>query len=340
MRPPEDDRHTLGEPPAEEASAPDSYTDTSLGTGSMARNQSFRSDELVAGRYKIVRFIGRGGMGQVYEADDLELRERVALKTVRPEAALDRSAIEHFMREIQLARKVTHPNVCRIFDLGHHQAASATGRATPESETTFLTMELLSGETLTDKLKRAGRMSVSEVLPLVVQMASGLAAAHAAGIIHRGFKSGDVILVPPKDNQSETRAVVTDFGLARSASASESMTASTGGIAGTPAYMAPEQIEGGEITPATDIYSLGIVMYEMVSGTLPFTADTPLAAAVKRLKEAPPSPRTHVSELDPKWESVILRCLERNAADRYASAEQVVEALRGQRVAPLRPSRG
>jgi serine/threonine protein kinase len=326
----------MGKPSRREALASDS--NNSLAARSMAPGQSFQSEQLVAGRYKIVRFIGRGGMGEVYEADDLELRERVALKTVRPEAALDRSAIEHFKREIQLARKVTHPNVCRIFDLGRHPAASVAGSSAQESGITFLTMELLSGETLADKLKRAGRMKESEALPLVTQMASGLAAAHSAGIVHRDFKSGNVILVPPKDNQSQTRAVITDFGLARSASTSESMTASSGAIAGTLAYMAPEQIEGGEITPATDIYSLGIVMYEMVSGALPFAADTPLATAVKRLKENPAPLRSLVQGLDPNWEAVTLRCLERNAPDRYASAAQVIDALGGRGVASAGPN--
>jgi serine/threonine protein kinase/tetratricopeptide (TPR) repeat protein/TolB-like protein len=317
--------------------ASDSDGDDSLTARSIAVGRIFQSDQLVAGRYKIVRFIGRGGMGEVYEADDLELRERVALKTVRSEAALDRNAIEHFKREIQLARKVTHPNVCRIFDLGHHHAASAARSSDQESGITFLTMELLSGETLADKLKRSGRIKESEALPLVAQMASGLAAAHAAGIVHRDFKSGNVILVPPKDMQSQTRAVITDFGLARSASASEGMTASSGAISGTPAYMAPEQIEGGEITPSTDIYSLGIVIYEMVSGALPFAADTPLASAVKRLKENPAPLRTLVQGLDPNWDAVTLRCLERNAAARYASAAQVIDALRGYDLAPAGP---
>ncbi len=341
---PEDDKHGRGKPPVDQASAsgsltPVSHPDSPAVADRAAPIQSFHPDQIVAGRYKIVRFIGQGGMGEVYEADDLELREHVALKTVRPQAAFDRNAIERFKREIQLARKVTHPNVCRIFDLGHHEIKTAAGGPAQQTEITFLTMELLSGETLAERLKRSGRMTSSEALPLVIQMASGLAAAHAAGIVHRDFKSGNVILIPPKDGQSEARAVVTDFGLARSTSADASITASAGGIAGTPAYMAPEQIEGAEITPATDIYSLGIVMYEMVSGTLPFTGDTPLAAAVKRLKEAARPPHSYVPDLDPKWEAVILRCLERNPADRFARATQVVEALCGEGVVPRRPNR-
>ena len=294
---------------------------------------TFSSDELVAGRYKIVRFIGRGGMGEVYEANDLELRQRVALKTVRPEIALDQQAIERFKREIRIARQVTHPNVCRIFDLGHHR------RAPSGDEIAFLTMELLPGETLAERLRRTGRMSTAEALPLATQIAAGLAAAHAAGIVHRDLKAENIILVPSQEGQQTTRAVVTDFGLARAGAAADRLTelsTASGRIAGTPAYMAPEQVEGGKVTAASDIYSLGIVLYEIVTGALPFVGDTPISTAVKRLKEAPPSPRSLVSDLDSKWDAAILRCLERHPADRFASAGDVVKALGGETVTPGR----
>ncbi len=289
----------------------------------------FSPNELVAGRFKIVRFIGQGGMGDVYEAEDLELRERVALKTVRPEIAADEPAIARFKREIQLARRVTHPNVCRIFDVEYHRTTA------PEGAIAFLTMELLPGETLAERLRRVGRLSMAEALPLVSQMAAALAAAHKVGIVHRDFKSANVILVPSKEEG--THAVVTDFGLARGSVSGDSLTASisgTGGFVGTPAYMAPEQVEGGQISAAADIYALGVVMYEMVTGRQPFVGDTPLSTAVKRLKEAPASPRTHVPDLDPKWESAILRCLERDPADRFVSAMDVVKVLGGEEVAP------
>jgi tetratricopeptide (TPR) repeat protein/tRNA A-37 threonylcarbamoyl transferase component Bud32 len=297
-----------------------------------AGSATFRSDEVVAGRYKIVRFIGRGGMGEVYEADDLELRQRVALKTVRPEVALDEQAIKRFKREIRLAREVTHPNVCRIFDLGHHP------RAPDNKETVFLTMELLPGETLAERLRRTGRMSTAEALPLATQIAAGLAAAHRAGVVHRDLKPGNIILVSSQEGQQTARAVVTDFGLARAASAGglTEQSSVSGEIAGTPDYMAPEQIEGGKVTPASDIYSLGIVLYEMVTGTRPFVADTPLAAALKRLKEAPPSPRSHVPDLDSKWDTAILRCLERDPVQRFVSTEDVVRVLGGEAVIPGR----
>lgn len=290
---------------------------------------TFSPNELVADRYRIVRFIGQGGMGEVYEADDLELRQRLALKTVRPEIALDQQAIERFKREIRIARKVTHPNVCRIFDLGHHR------RAPSGHEITFLTMELLPGETLAERLRRTGPMSTAEALPLAKQITAGLAAAHAAGIVHRDLKADNIILVLSQDGQQTTRAVVTDFGLARVGAAADRLTelsTAIESIAGTPAYMAPEQVEGGKVTAASDIYSLGIVLYEIVTGALPFMGDSPLSTAVKRLKEVPPSPRSLVPGLDSRWDTAILRCLERDPADRFASAGDVVRALGGEAV--------
>ena len=294
---------------------------------------TFSPGELVADRYRIVRFIGRGGMGEVYEADDLELRQRLALKTVRPEIARDQLAIERFKREIRIARKVTHPNVCRIFDLGHHR------RAPSGHEITFLTMELLSGETLAERLRRTGRMGTAEALPLARQITAGLAAAHAAGIVHRDLKADNIILVPSEDVEQSTRAVVTDFGLAHAGTASDRLTelsTTIEAIAGTPAYMAPEQVEGGRVTAASDIYSLGIVLYEIVTGALPFVGDSPLSTAVKRLKEVPPSPRSLVPGLDSRWDTTILRCLDRDPADRFASAGDVAKALVGEAVAPRR----
>ena len=154
----------------------------SPGAGPEAAAATFGAGEIVAGRFRILRLLGRGGMGEVFEAEDLELREHVALKTVRPEIAADPQAVARFRQETQLSRKVTHPNVCRIFDLFRH------------GEITFLTMELLPGDTLAQRLKRRGRMHSAEALPFVRQMAGALAAAHAAGVIHRDFKTSNVIL--------------------------------------------------------------------------------------------------------------------------------------------------
>lgn len=277
---------------------------------------------LLAGRYRIVRFIARGGMGEVYEVDDLELQERVALKTVRPEVARDETAIERFKREIQLARKVTHPNVCRIFDVSHHRGEDPRGAAI------FLTMELLPGETLAERLRRTGPIPPDLALPIVRQIAEALHAAHQAGVVHRDLKPGNVILA---EGRGGVRAVVTDFGLARREKSLEDPRGAdlTGaaGVVGTPAYLAPEQIEGKESTPAVDIYALGIVLYEMLTGRVPFLGDTALSTAVKRLQEPPPSPRVHVPGLARHWEAAILRCLARDPADRFTTAPALVEAL-------------
>ncbi|HYG61581.1 MAG TPA: tetratricopeptide repeat protein [Thermoanaerobaculia bacterium] len=295
----------------------------------------FVPGDLVADRYRVVRFIARGGMGEVYEADDLELRERVALKTVRAEVSRDDLVIERFKREIQLARKVTHPNVCRIFDVSHHREP----REPDGAAIIFLTMELLTGETLAQRIRDRGPMTPDEALPAASQIAEALHAAHQAGVIHRDLKPGNVVLV---ESRSGLRAVVTDFGLARlEAGPEQGLTLTGTGVVGTPAYLAPEQIEGSEISPAVDIYALGIVLYEMLTGTVPFLADTALATAVKRLREAPVSPRVHRPGLDPRWEAAILRCLERDPAARFADALQVVHALTGPaRPMPLQPIPG
>ena len=286
-----------------------------------AELNQFRSGELVAERYRITRFIARGGMGEVYEAEDLELRQTVALKTVHPREARHDLAVERFKREIHLARRVTHPNVCRIYDVGYHTWLDG-------ESVIFLSMELLDGETLAQLLKRRGPLEPSEALPLVTQMMEALTAAHAAGVVHRDFKSENVFLVP---SGGEIRVVVTDFGVARGVEYDEFAARVTVADAavGTPAYMAPEQVEGAAITPSIDQYALGVVMFELVTGRLPFAGDTPLATAVKRLTQAAPSPEEAVPGLDPVWVQVIRRCLARRPEDRFSSIRDARQALAG-----------
>jgi eukaryotic-like serine/threonine-protein kinase len=300
------------------------------------RSDRLSAGRILAGRFRIRRFIARGGMGEVYEAEDLELREQVALKTILPAIAADPGALERFKTEVHLARKVTHPSACRIFDV-FRDRGEAGGQ-----DVTFLTMELLRGETLADHLSRSGRLSPEQALPIVEQVAGALEAAHRAGVIHRDLKAANVMLVPAPSDGGEVRAVVTDFGLARRDASVEgaSVATSTAGVAvGTPAYMAPEQIEGGPITAATDIYALGVLMYEMVTGSRPFQGPTPWAVMMKRLEAPPPSPRSHVSGLDPAWESVVMRCLERDPSERFASSAEVVRSLRGETAVPPMPAR-
>ena len=253
---------------------------------SAARGTTFAEGDLVSNRFQVIRFIARGGMGEVYEAEDLELGERIAIKTIREDISSDERVNQRFRREVQLARKITHPNICRIFDLFQHHF---TGPREGIPPVLFVTMELLSGETLAHRLKREGPMTAEQARPIVAQMAAALSAAHAADIVHRDFKSSNVVLLPPARPWDPPRAVVTDFGLAYSVSDStKGVTLSgSGDLLGTPDYMAPEQVEGGPVTPATDVYALGIVLYEIVTGVRPFVGDTPIASALRRVAGPP-----------------------------------------------------
>ena len=233
-----------------------------IGFGSTDSAAVFQAGQAVAERYVIVRHVGRGGMGEVYEARDPELGVTVALKTLLPEIAHDESMIARFKREIALSREVAHPNVCKVFDIAQHE--SEDGR-----EIVFLTMEFLAGETLSAKLDRDGAMKEAEALPLLEQMAAALDASHAAGVIHRDFKPSNVVLV---SSAGGIRAVVTDFGLARKFVAADDTTATlSGNVMGTLGYMAPELLRGAPATFASDIYALGMTAYQMVTGGLPFS---------------------------------------------------------------------
>jgi eukaryotic-like serine/threonine-protein kinase len=289
--------------------------------------------QLLAGRFRIIRFIAGGGMGQVYEAEDQELHERVAIKTIRQEILAHPNAVARFKREVQMARKVTHRNVCRIFDLFRDKVEAADGM---QGETVFISMELLNGETLASQFKQ-GAMSIDDALPLIEQMASALAAAHAVGVVHRDFKTANVVLVEAA-GQVGKRAVVTDFGLALQPLVPHgSASFSTGpGLLGTPEYMAPEQLEGKPATVASDNYALGLVIYEMVTGVRPFPGqgDTSLSTALRRLWEPPVPPRKVCPQLSPAWEEVILRCLRRDPGERFSHAEQIAAALRDRSAMP------
>jgi tetratricopeptide (TPR) repeat protein/tRNA A-37 threonylcarbamoyl transferase component Bud32 len=275
------------------------------------------------GRFTVVRAIAAGGMGAVFEATDGVLRTSVAIKVIRSDVASDATSKERFRREVLLARRVGHPNVCRVYELYEAMVDGAPLH--------FLTMELLKGETVARRLQTKGRFTTGEAAPLVKQMCEGLAAAHAEGVIHRDFKSSNVMLVPREAGGGE-RVVITDFGVAHAVGAAVGETSGeplTGGegMLGTPAYMAPEQVTGGEVTAATDIYALGVVVYEMVTGKLPFAGDTPLIAAAKRLNEAPPRPDEAVPGLDAPWALVIRRCMAREPGRRFRNSLEVAEAL-------------
>jgi serine/threonine-protein kinase len=306
--------------------------------------------EVLAARYRIIELLGSGGMGEVYEVEDQELGERVALKVIRHDIPFQSGILDRLRREVQLARRVTHPNVCRVFDLGHHQQEG--------HEFIFLTMELIKGETLSDRLKRDGKIAPAEALVIANQLCDALDAAHQAGILHRDFKPGNVMLIAlpksaggPKAETSakqtrsgasasgdQLRVVVTDFGIARlmrpidePLGSGTTATVTGGMIVGTPAYMSPEQLLGEKLTPASDIYSLGLVLYEMVTGSRPFQGDSSWTETLKRLSAVPIAPVSIVPELGQRWNLTLLRCLERDPERRFSSAREVADCLSGRR---------
>lgn len=260
---------------------------------------SLAPGELLNDRFRILRVIGKGGMGEVYEAEDLELHDTVALKVLRPEFSKNPEFLARFQREVQLARKATHPNLCRVFDVGYHGREPA--------RRVFLTMEFLAGETLWRRARRAGKLDTETCLQLVRQMAAGLGALHEQGILHRDLKPGNVMIVPTPAGSE--RAVICDFGLARSLEPGEPENAITrvDRAVGTPQYMSPEQLAGRSLTPASDIFALGVVMCQMLTGK----------------DELPPLP----AALPSPWNEVIGRCLAQNPANRPQTAAAVISAL-------------
>jgi len=266
--------------------------------------------KLISNRFRIIRQIAKGGMGTVYEAEDLKLGDHVAFKVIRTDFAKNDKALERFRQEVLLGKRVTHPNVCRIHDLGNDYLPDG-------SEFLFLTMEFLAGETLAARIAK-GPIQEKAALPLIKGMTDALSAAHDAGVIHRDFKPANVIIVSSPEGE---RAIVTDFGLARAVN--DDRTATGVGFVGTVDYMAPEQIRGEVITPAVDIYSFGIVMYEMATGTRPFTGDSYLSIALKHLTQSPESPSKKNPSLSACWVRTINRCIQKDPSRRFGSVKEV-----------------
>jgi serine/threonine protein kinase len=285
------------------------------------QGSALRAGVVLANRYRIQRFVARGGMGEVYEAYDRTLRERVALKTVMPTVSDSPRAVRRLMAEVQLARRVSHTNVCRIYDLGAEQVADG------ESTLHFLTMEFVEGLSLAQELERGGPMKVDAAVDIARQLLSGLDAAHQAGILHRDFKPDNIMLRPT--NGTRQRAVIMDFGLARAMDVDPARltTGANQPLIGTLTYMAPEQVEGGDLTAGTDIFAFGIVFFEMLTGCVPFIGGSPAATALKRLKEAPPGPIEYAPHVPKHINRIVLKCLARHPSKRYASAAEVLLAL-------------
>ncbi len=287
------------------------------------RKTAFDAGDLVLGRYRIIRLLGRGGMGEVYEAHDQFLDEAIALKTLRADLSHDPAFIRHFRKEIQLARKITHPNVCRVFEVGTHEFSD------DRPALTVFTMELIAGETLQKRIETRGSLTPADAFPLIAQIADGLHAAHQAGIIHGDFKSGNILL-------AGDRAVITDFGLARVEFSPESSatgrTTGTGGqLAGTIAYMSPEQLSGAPLTPASDIYAFGVVLFEMATGRLPFDGSNVIRSAVQRVTGTRIPVRSLAPQIPHRWEAVIARCMDREPSRRPRNLAKLAEQFRGKR---------
>ncbi|MCC6536227.1 MAG: protein kinase, partial [Bryobacterales bacterium] len=268
----------------------------------------------LAGRFEILSFLGSGGAGEVYRTFDREQREFVAVKVLRPDIATGRQAQPLLRSEVQVARLVSHHNVCRL----HEYYPAAADDSSP-----FITMELVSGRTLEDRIREGGRLELAEAGPIVSQMLDGLEAAHLRGVIHRDFKAANIML------SEGGRVVLMDFGLARDIVPGPSIeaTITSSAMAGTVAYMPPEQLRGQPATIAADIHALGVVLFEILTGARPFDGNTPIETAARRLNEVAPRPLVSGRPIDPRWEAAILQCLESEAEARPSSVADVRRIL-------------
>ncbi|HWZ33558.1 MAG TPA: serine/threonine-protein kinase [Bryobacteraceae bacterium] len=276
---------------------------TSRTISSSSRGSSdgqFLPGATVGGRYRIIALLGRGGMGEVYRADDLTLGQQVALKFLPAVVANNPNAVDRFRNEVRIARRVSHPNVCRVYDLGEIDGHL------------FLSMEYVDGEDLGSLLRRIGRLPADKALEIARKLCAGLAAAHEKGVLHRDLKPANVML------DGRGQVLLTDFGLAGLADQIEGAEVRNG----TPAYMAPEQLSGKEVTVKSDLYSLGLVIYEILTGKRPFDS-------LDRRESTPTNPSTLVKDLDPRVERAVMRCLEADPEKRPASALAVAAALPG-----------
>ena len=279
---------------------------------SVTKTLETSTDELIrgtlfAGRYEIIEELGAGGMGRVYRAYDKKIEEEVALKLIRPDIAAEERTVERFRNEIKIARKIRHANIGGMFDLQE------------EGKNLFITMEYVRGEDLKSVIRRMKVLTAGTAVSIARQVAEGLGEAHRLGVVHRDLKPGNIMI------DKEGNAKIMDFGIARSLAAAR--TTVEGVVIGTPEYMSPEQAESKEVDQRSDIYSLGVILYEMVTGTVPFEGNTPLSIAMKHKLEAPRNPKELVSELPDSLSLLILKCLEKNREKRYQDAQELCREL-------------
>ncbi|MDH7512253.1 MAG: serine/threonine-protein kinase [Clostridiales bacterium] len=268
-----------------------------------APREELTTGSIFASRYQIIDELGRGGMGRVYRALDKKLNEEVALKLVRPEIAADRSTLERFHNELKLACKISHPHVGRMYELMEDKGAH------------FITMEYVPGQDLRGLIRQTGQLTVGKAIAIGKEISEGLAEAHKQGIVHRDLKPSNIII----DRAGSAR--IMDFGIARSL-AVKSRTGA-GVMIGTPEYMSPEQEEGKEVDARSDIYSLGIILYEMLIGRVPLEGDTPFTVGVKQKSEAPTDPKLINPSIPDDLSGIILKCLEKDKSNRFQSAAEV-----------------
>lgn len=262
---------------------------------------------LFAERYEIIEELGEGGMGKVFRAFDKRLDEEVALKFIKPEIASDKTILKRFSNELKLARRIVHKNVTRLYEFMEYDG------------TAFITMEYVQGENLDDLMRKKWRQDLIQTVSLAKQVCDGLAEAHRLEITHRDLKPSNIMI----DKEGNVR--IMDFGLARSMK--ETMLTSHGHVIGTPAYRSPEQADGKQVDHRSDIYSLGLILYEMLTGKLPFEADTPLGIAVKQRIESPENPRAYNPQISEDLSELILKCLAREKESRYQNVGEVKAEL-------------
>lgn len=275
-------------------------------TLSMAFHRLKRGDVL-AQRYEVIEELGSGAMGRIYKVHDIKIGEKIAMKVLNPEIASDETTVLRFKNELRLARTITHNNVCRMFDFGEEQGMK------------FITMEYISGEDLKRTLMRIGQLSAGKAIIIAKQICSGLTAAHRMGIIHRDLKPQNIML----DQEGNVR--IMDFGIARSIQA-KGLT-ETGVIIGTPEYISPEQLEEIELDQRSDIYSLGVILYELLTGIVPFDGKTPLNVVLKHKTQIPKDPLKINPQIPHGLKKIVLKCLAKDREQRFENAWELSEAL-------------